>query len=1362
MKQKDNDNAGVVFGSISGLLREIHNEQLTIQNLVSDISDTIEYSTLSVSNILRDNVKLQSLETQILREIKFGIFSLLQSLGNGAFDNMLNVRGTEEYQWNVVTLISDIKTLLSDYLRNASHAESSVNAGNSQGEMSGKINSERVGNVLSNALNSSILTDNMIQILYDVSISLRTTNIILTDILGAIQSLNGINSNTGNVTQSVKTRNEEFNKLLESFTQLEKQLSDKFIKNFNEFVKYYQTFIDEKNTGKLRTVSVTLNMFSGALRAVSFLMMGVKKTFTSLSVSIMFLTLSLVNPLFTAAMSVLYGVMKGLRATFGDLKTAMLLPKTMTSIGVAIAVLVGGLFLIQKVSFSTLGKFMVFLTGLLAIFKLFGGSGGAETPSLTDAFAGKKTIVKNKTSVGGIFTAALGLALLASVLHFTENIDFAKASLLTVFISGLAISMTVTRKISRGNEFMKLSLSLSILILAVAAVGEVNWVTALALISGFVIGIGIVMLLANKMMGSSKGLGRGRGLNMIFAGNNVSMQGLFGFSLGLAILLLTVDAIQEVNWKSTIILLGFIAAISTAIAFPGLISKGKMNGQPVGGMLGFSVGIAILLLTVDACSEVNWDNAWKLVLFIGALVLEFKLLTYGLKSGKDIMLASGALVVATVGIIGCLKLFENVRTDYGTLIFFGISSFVFVSVTRYISANSSAIVKSVIPTFKLAVEIGILTGAIYLVNRFVTVDYGKLIFFGIASIGLIEVIKYASNAQSQITKGALAVLAVSGVTLVLSFALKQILELNLDILQFLEFLGAITVLTLTMAAASLIAIPAAIGAAGVLAVAVTTIASALALSLISKVNISEQKITEFGSSVEILMETFASIGLVSATIAVTKAGLVSVVSAVSILTSGALTAITLLNIRQDKIKEFGSGINSLINSYDSIGLVSSAKAVAKAGMLTIVAGASTLIGLAFKFIDSLDIRKDALSNFGKLMEDFLDTTIAPINKAADKLKEIQPALESLMKLVSISRGLIDVVESYANMKIGVWTYNRTSGKMEISGYKKVDNKVFGEVGRNIGKLLQGLIEPLTIITSDAEVWNFNGVKVRNPFKGGWFGTDNNSGVKRIEKIGNAFGGLIRSMNGLSANRMLSGYWKDFLRFKGMFNMFIGMMVSTINRFENVNSDGFGNHGKQIADFFGYMNKISDKFGDEKSSLARQVNELMMQLSDKVKWNTINNQLNRTQKNIDAIVKSINKISVQKATMLQRNLQLLSNANTAQQLRRCIAEIEQLISTIVEYQDRQEQASNRFTNVISEAFGVDKAAEKTAEKNGIVYENDGTVNRSKTDIKALLTQIMQLLGEMRYKQDKQADLDVYVTNINELKSVMLGAGKGIGY
>ena len=1354
MHQKETNIANIGFSSITSILSNIHNEQLSMSTVLGFVKDSVEKiatsGILSVSEILNNQIKFHSLKHSLLTSInnRLGLIndSLLSMFGDlGMKNSDTTVVQNQISSTPIVNELISIRELLKNYFESKLNSSKSINTplGEDTDTMSSKL-----GSMFSNAINSSVLTDNMLRVMNDIHVALLHANMILNDALDYIRDIYFLipdisSGSSKTATQSVKTRNAEFNKLLESFTELQNRLSDKFIKNFGEFVKFYTTFIDEKNSKKLRLSATNLNIFAGSLKTVSFLLGGVNKIFTSLTLSIVMLSLSIVNPLFYGAIGVLAGVMTTLRNTFGDLKTVVLLPKAILNIGLATGIFVGSLLLIKNVSWSALGKFLVFVTSLMAVFKLFGGN----QQGLSDAFAGKKTVFKS--SVGGIFTAALGLSILVLALNSVKNVDFAKASMLLVFMGGLALTMRIMNrgnmlnpKSSAGNDFMKLSLGLSILIIAVAAVGEVNWGAALGMIAGFVLGISLVMLIANKIMGSGGGLGKG-GMNMVFSGN-VSMKGMFGFAMGLAILLLVVDAIHEVNWKDTVLLLMFISAVSFAVAAPSLLTKGKMNGQPVGGMLGFSVGVAILLLTVDACSEVNWDNAWKLVLFMGALVLEFSYLQMHV-DGSNLLKATAALVLGTVSLIGCLKLLDRVNIDYGKLLFFGASTLEFIGIMYIISKLQNQIKEGSKALFYLVGGMFMISGLIWYILSYVTIDIEKMLAFAIGTGIIIGLSVLASEFKTQIEEGALPLLAVSAVGVILAYAMRKIMDVDIQPLPFIGFMLATTTLVLGMAAASFIIVPAFIGAIGVLSVAVASILTAYALQKISELNISEDKIKTFGNSIISLIDAFDEIGLIAAGKAVIKAGMLFVISGVSILTSSALFLISALNIKEDKIKSFGNGIVSLIDSFDKVGLIAIGKAALKATALVAISAASILVAAAFKAIDTMQIGRDSLNNFGILVNRFLDATVDPINKASDKLKSIAPALNSLMKLVSISKGLLDIVESYANMKIGEWRYNQRTGKMEIVGYKKIDDKIFGAVGRNIGKLLQGLLEPLTIIASDDEVWNFNGVKVKNPFKNGWFGMDNNSGTNRIERIGNAFGSLVKSMNGLSANKFLSGYWKDYLRFKGILNDFIGMMILSINRFTNVNSDYFPKHGENISKFFDYINKISAP--NDKRNLAGQVNELMNSLSDKVKWNTINNQLTRTHKNLDNIVKTINKISLQKATMLQKNLMLLSNARTAEQLQRCIAEIEQLISTIVEYQEKQQKANAQLTNTVAEAFGVND--KQRAEKNGVVFDKEGNVDRSKTDMKALLSEILSAVNALRVNADKNADMDVYVTNIKDL-------------
>ena len=79
---------------------------------------------------------------------------------------------------------------------------------------------------------------------------------------------------------------------------------------------------------------------------------------------------------------------------------------------------------------------------------------------------------------------------------------------------------------------------------------------------------------------------------------------MIGFALGLGLIVLALDAMSEINWDSAFELLLFMTGIGVILKFIG--GKTKTSG-----MLGFALGVGLLLLALDAMSEISWESVFK-------------------------------------------------------------------------------------------------------------------------------------------------------------------------------------------------------------------------------------------------------------------------------------------------------------------------------------------------------------------------------------------------------------------------------------------------------------------------------------------------------------------------------------------------------------------------------------------------------------------------------------------------------------------------------------------------------------------------------------------------------------------------------
>lgn len=187
--------------------------------------------------------------------------------------------------------------------------------------------------------------------------------------------------------------------------------------------------------------------------------------------------------------------------------------------------------------------------------------------------------------------------------------------------------------------FFSLALGIGTLVLALMNLENINWGKVLYLV-GFLAAVSAAMYFGTRNMRnltSVTGINKVKNKQSLKLNNNnsLAMQMLF-LAVGLGVLLLAVDAIRDINWGEAAKLIVFLLAIQTIMVASYLIvGKGGRGAKTGYGMLGFALGMAILILAIDAGREVffgtkpfsedpkSWIGPWAVVgfIFIMALIL---------------------------------------------------------------------------------------------------------------------------------------------------------------------------------------------------------------------------------------------------------------------------------------------------------------------------------------------------------------------------------------------------------------------------------------------------------------------------------------------------------------------------------------------------------------------------------------------------------------------------------------------------------------------------------------------------------------------------------------------------------------------
>ena len=1359
MRQSENkrrENAFIAgVGSITGLLKQIHDETVSGNDILKSIETKFDESTnftqLSLTGILNNQVLHSSLTFKsnvILSQINYSVQNILYYLNelfNG--ETIKKSKPKEIITPNVneqiidlnpvVIELKDIKNILQRIFANKAYL-----GGNSEKTTStndsfdlGNINFDKINNSIANVLNSSFVTDNLLTMFEKIHITLFETNNLILQLIDSVRSIylylpNLKNDGKTELENTVKSKSNEFIQLVKSITGFKKTLNKKFLTDFETFINLYFKFIDEKNTRKLIAIATNLKIFSFVLRLVGETIDTVKSMFNGLTVSIWLLTITLILPPFQIGTLYLIGMLKTVKSIFGSGKDTVSMVLAMKNLSMTIVMMAGATYLLGKVPFGNLFKLIVFLTLLAGTLKLF--------QKKSEPIQSKNININKKFGVSGIFSAAIGIAILVFSIDMASQTDYKKSAALIVFIAGLATTLFIfnRKKIGKSgplDSLMNISIGLSILLLVIDAVGDVNWSGALVIL-GFIVSLGIALSLANRLMGNKQGGFTGK----LSLGLSAKMGGMFGFAAGLAILILAVDAANEITWIGALKMIAFVGAIALVVSLPGLLSKGKMNGKPMGGMLGFAAGLAILILAVDACKEVDFTQGWKLIGLMTGVIGVLWLMKKILGTPKFITLQVISFAFALTTISAALWVISKLQLDLEQLGYFSIAVIGFTLLLKFISSNAKDIYKSTPVSLLMSINISLLIGSIYLVTK-LKPNYESLIFFGISTIVIVGIFYLISKLASSIIIGSLLMIPLSVNTLIFAYAIKKIGDTNTNWEAVLYFFTIIGISAGVAFGLSFLFGPISIGLGVLFLLSVSLLMNAFSIKMISEMNISETGIKAFVNSIKEITISYFTL-LPNLLMAIVAAPLIFVISTVTILSAGALSLISEINIKNQNVKAFCTGLTLMIDAYNNIGLIAATKALAKSVLILPIVLLTSLVAVVLKGISALNIPKNSMETFGIILKDFLHYTTEAINGSVDALKNVEPGLNALGKLVSVAGNLVDVVEAYANMKIGEWKV--VDGKLQLVGYKKIDETMMKQVGKGIGTLLACLIEPLTIISSDSDEWNFGNGPIKNPFKGGFFGTDKNSGIKRIEKIGNAFSTLIGAMKGISENQMLTAEKSTFDNFKSTFNTYIQMLIENINRISGVKTKGIDDKAEDIADFYNTINSIQDT---KTKSMSEDIHQLVNDLSDNIKWQNINSNLNQLDKNVKSIVSNINKLNIDKAVALERNLRLFTQARTVEGINECIEQLKELIGIVVEQQEKQTQSQNNIANTLGGWF------DNKEEKQNTIIQNNKEEKQLQENNNNNLDEIVNILNQALngINQKLNGTLKVQLVNGNSI-------------
>lgn len=713
---------------------------------------------------------------------------------------------------------------------------------------------------------------------------------------------------------------------------------------------------------------------------------------------------------------------------------------------------------------------------------------------------------------------------------------------------------------------------------------------------------------------------------------------LLSFATGIAILTLSMSALDEISWSGPLKLLAFIGALGLILK---IFSMGAKSKAPM--LTSFALGIGILVLSMYALDEISWSGPIKLLSFIAGLGLVLKLFGLGGSRAK-----APGLVGFAFG-LGLLVIAMYAMNELPYEAMFKTLAFI---------AGLGLVLKLIPKTAGITMMMisgGLLMmAASFLVVSLSPMSWEKMLMFG-ATILMVTAITLILGAVGSIAVlGSVFMLAISITTLITAGVFGLISIIPLDFVAVAKLMGTLTLVAFSFAVLSVIGIPATLGSVLMLPVTITALIMATTMMMIN--DLSFENVGAFLTAIWGLATTFAAITPL-AIIAAVGAILLMPVAVASAFFAGVLFNITKLQITPDKIEKYNYGVEAILKSINKFGVIELTKASIKAALLIPLAASALMTALALRGITSLDISESKMDAFGVFVSKFVRVMTNTINENTEGLEKIEPGLKGIMGLTNVASDLVDIVTSFANMNYNV--YEVKNGKLTLVGTRKITDAEIAQVGVNVGKLIQGLLAPLAIIASDDDEWDFgNGVKVKNPFAGGWFG-DKNSGVNRLEKIGNAFKPLSESIANFSSNTILLDE-NNMSIFKKNLGLFIDTIGNIFTKTESWGKKAGKVAIENIADFMdGFEDFETEKF----SSVTESMNKFLDKLADQSKWVIIGKNLKTLSNSFKEISTNINMLNLEKALVLERNLKLMTEKKSNKALEEILKRLEEMIGLL---------------------------------------------------------------------------------------------------
>lgn len=836
--------------------------------------------------------------------------------------------------------------------------------------------------------------------------------------------------------------------------------------------------------------------------------------------------------------------------------------------------------------------------------------------------------------------------------------------------------------------FYSIAIGIGAIVGSLILLTAVPWQSVVALLAFLTALAAIVYLFTRNQRGSSINK-----VNTITTTNNkqsfTGINPIATIAFSIALLVLAIAAIEDIDWKQALILVGFIGAITAIVTVASKFNKPGSNT----GVLGFAFGIGILLIAVHAVEEVfgkdgnkfdiNNPSTWSAgpFLLIAFMFLIARVTFFGgtVKGVLGFAFGVAVLTLAIWGVNEMIDAYGPGRVILSAAIISGVT--IALGFALWLAGGgkyrNNMMGKEVVtgPVKKTSVLefiglIVIMTASIWVLSKIDNPE--KLLYNALIMTGTIYAVVFGISLLNKLMKDAnpatmlKQVAAVSGIIIIGAasmYLLSTIKDTNTLLANAAIMMGSIVLVGLGIFLLG--KIPKAelmTGIIGIGAVTGVILIASISMKLIASIQDSDKLLLNAGimmGSIAIVALGIVAIGAIVSTgigglMIAAGVGIMVAIVGIMYVGSKAMKIVGETKISEAQAQLYANNLKTVVGGViDSMSVTDALKmAVKSPGMIVafslMMLAASTMRNIAAIQISEAQA-ESFVNNFRTFAKSFAE--VLKDSTITDALKSAEEGVDGLSEMMKLAKTLVDVLLALSNSTIK--EYKVENGQQVLKSVTPFDiTKLSSTAGANLAALVKGFVDSFKGMEVMARKERKNMKKTMESMSG-------------FTEVFSSLGQLLQSADVLADTKKVMGVRTGLTLLTNTI-LFINAAL--------VKGNVKAQHFDGFRSFFDILNKVD--------------------------WDKTARGTERLQKNVEKMVKNINAIQLNKVIALKDTMTLFTDMKMKQETSDNIERIITLITKLSEQQGGlvlSQDGINEAVQNISKSIGDKSKMEENKSK-----------------------------------------------------------------